>query len=51
VIETKPYGEAALFLALLGAIERNLLDLNPKANPPTVIRYLEEILEGETSAN
>jgi hypothetical protein len=51
VIETKHYGEAALFLALLGVIERNLLDLNPKSNAPTVVRYLEEILEGEKSAN
>jgi hypothetical protein len=51
VIKTKPYGEAALFLALLGAIEQNLLDLNPKSNAPTVARYLEEILEGEANDN
>jgi hypothetical protein len=51
VIKTKSSGEAALFLALLGAIEQNLLDLNPKSNAPSVVRYLEQILEGETSAN
>ena len=51
VIKTKPYGEAALFLALLGAIEQNLLDLNPKSNAPTVVRYLQEILEGEANDN
>ena len=51
VIAAKPHGEAALFLALLGAIEQNLLDLDPKSNAPTAVRYLEEVLIGETSAN
>jgi Holliday junction resolvase-like predicted endonuclease len=51
IIESRPYGEAALFLALLGAIEQNLLSLNRKTNAPAVVRYLEEILEGETVAN
>jgi len=47
VIRSRPYGEAALFLALLGAIEQNLLDLNPKSNAPALVRYLQEHLEGE----
>jgi hypothetical protein len=51
VIESRPYGEAALFLALLGAIEQNLLDLNPRSNAPAVVRYLTETFEGETDAN
>jgi hypothetical protein len=47
VIRDRPYGEAALFLALWGAIEQNLLDLNPKSNAPALFSYLQEHLEGE----
>ena len=47
VISARPYGEAALFLALLGAIEQNLLDLNRESNAPALVSYLQEHLEEE----
>jgi hypothetical protein len=47
VISVLPYGEAALYLALLGAIEQNLLDLNPNrgSNAPALFSYLQEHLQ------
>ena len=49
VIRIRPYGEAALFLALLGAIEQNLLDLNRESNVPALVIYLQKLLEGSKS--
>jgi hypothetical protein len=47
VIKDRSYGEAALFLALLGAIEQNLLKLNRESSAPALVSYLQEHLEGE----
>jgi Holliday junction resolvase-like predicted endonuclease len=48
VINAWPYAEAALFLALLGTIEQNLLGLkrNRESNAPVLVSYLREHMDG-----
>lgn len=47
VIDSKPFAETALFMAVVGAIEQNLLQLQPNLpqDAPRLASYLREYLE------
>ena len=49
MIKTRPYGETAFFLALLGAIEQNLLDLNPRSPPNRRLKRLQASIAASPS--
>ena len=51
VIQARPAPEAALFLAILGAIEQNLLDLRQESNTLFVFNYLDEVLRGDADVD